>query len=126
MNMIMIATLTSIMFLGGWLSPLALAHAIDIAGFHPFGDGLPWLFAKLCAVLFIFLWIRATWPGIDTTRSCGWLEGVHPVDAGMDRVPRRDDADAVGGPVPLKEDPPMLTRLRFFQHLATARAGCRD
>ena len=74
MNMIMIATLTSIMFLGGWLAPWPLLNDIDIAGFHPFGDGMPWLIAKLCAVLFIFLWIRATWPRYryDQIMRLGW------------------------------------------------------
>jgi NADH-quinone oxidoreductase subunit H len=38
------------------------------------GDGLPWLFAKMCAVLFIFLWIRATWPRYryDQIMRLGW------------------------------------------------------
>ncbi|MET0683235.1 MAG: NADH-quinone oxidoreductase subunit H, partial [Casimicrobiaceae bacterium] len=41
MNMILIATLTAIMFLGGWLSPWPLLNDLSIFGFHPFGDGLP-------------------------------------------------------------------------------------
>src|SRR5207249_3719247 len=62
MNMILIAALCSIMFLGGWLSPWPGLNDLAVAGLHPFGDGLPWLLAKMCAVLFIFLWILATWP----------------------------------------------------------------
>jgi NADH-quinone oxidoreductase subunit H len=74
MNMILIATLTSIMFLGGWLSPWPLLNELTVLGFHPLGDGIPWLFAKLCAVLFIFLWIRATWPRYryDQIMRLGW------------------------------------------------------
>ena len=41
---------------------------------HPFGDGLLWLFAKMCVVLFIFLWIRATFPRYryDQIMRLGW------------------------------------------------------
>jgi NADH-quinone oxidoreductase subunit H len=63
MNMILISALTSIMFLGGWLSP--------VPGIP---DGLPWLLAKMCSVLFIFLWIRATFPRYryDQIMRLGW------------------------------------------------------
>src|SRR4030066_921202 len=47
-NMILVATLTSLMFLGGWLAPF---------GFLP--DGLVWLFFKIGFVLFLFLWVPA-------------------------------------------------------------------
>src|SRR4029078_3534397 len=43
MNMILIATLTSIMFLGGWLSPFPILNDVAVFGAHPFGDGFPWL-----------------------------------------------------------------------------------
>ena len=74
MNMILIAALCSIMFLGGWLSPWPGLNDLAIAGVHPFGDGLPWLLAKMCAVLFVFLWIRATWPRYryDQIMRLGW------------------------------------------------------
>jgi len=47
---------------------------IEIAGFHPFGDGLPWLLVKMCAVLFLFLWFRATFPRYryDQIMRLGW------------------------------------------------------
>jgi NADH-quinone oxidoreductase subunit H len=74
MNIILIAVLTSTMFLGGWLSPWPMLNGLEVLGFHPFGDGLPWLLAKMCGVLFIFLWIRATWPRYryDQIMRLGW------------------------------------------------------
>ncbi len=62
-NMILVAALTSIMFLGGWLSPV---------GFLP--DGILWLFAKMSAILFLFLWFRATFPRYryDQLMRLGW------------------------------------------------------
>ena len=74
MNMILIAALTSVMFLGGWLAPWPQLNEIEIFGARPLGDGLPWLFAKTCGVLFIFLWIRATWPRYryDQIMRLGW------------------------------------------------------
>ena len=62
-NMILVAALTSIMFMGGWLSPV---------GFLP--DGILWLFAKMSFVLFLFLWFRATFPRYryDQLMRLGW------------------------------------------------------
>jgi len=62
-NMILIAILTSIMFLGGWLSPV---------GFLP--DGFGWLALKACSLLFFFLWFRATFPRYryDQIMRLGW------------------------------------------------------
>jgi len=74
MNMIMIAALTSLMFLGGWLSPWPLLNDITVAGFAPFGDGFFWFAGKMAFVLLIFLWIRATFPRYryDQIMRLGW------------------------------------------------------
>ena len=59
----LVSALTPILFLGGWLSPVA---------FLP--DGFHWLlFIKVAAILFTHsLWARATFPVSATTRSCVW------------------------------------------------------
>src|SRR6476660_2503939 len=74
MNMILISTLAATMFLGGWLAPLPILNEIGVAGLHPLGDGFLWLFVKICAMLFIFLWIRATFPRYryDQIMRLGW------------------------------------------------------
>jgi NADH-quinone oxidoreductase subunit H len=81
MNMILIATLCAVMFLGGWLAPwpalndLTLPEGLPMAGgMAPFGDGLFWLGLKVTSVLLIFLWIRATFPRYryDQIMRLGW------------------------------------------------------
>lgn len=62
-NMILIAALTTLMFLGGWLSPVS---------FLP--DGFIWWALKVMFVLFLFLWFRATFPRYryDQIMRLGW------------------------------------------------------
>ena len=62
-NMILVAALTALMFLGGWLSPFT---------FLP--DGFIWMAAKTGFVLFLFLWFRATFPRYryDQIMRLGW------------------------------------------------------
>ena len=62
-NMILVAALTSILFLGGWLSPVGVLP-----------DGIWWMFAKMSFVLFLFLWFRATFPRYryDLLMRLGW------------------------------------------------------
>jgi NADH-quinone oxidoreductase subunit H len=74
MNMILVAALASTLFLGGWLSPFPILNYAEILGVHPFGDGFVWLGLKMSAVLFIFLWVRATFPRYryDQIMRLGW------------------------------------------------------
>jgi NADH-quinone oxidoreductase subunit H len=66
-NMIMIAALTSILFLGGWLPIVDLPILRDIPGFF-------WLFAKTFFILSCFIWLRATLPRYryDQIMRLGW------------------------------------------------------
>jgi NADH-quinone oxidoreductase subunit H len=62
-NMILVAALCTLMFLGGWLSPVT---------FLP--DGIVWWLLKTAFVLFLFLWFRATFPRYryDQIMRLGW------------------------------------------------------
>jgi NADH-quinone oxidoreductase subunit H len=66
-NMILMSAMTSILFLGGWLSPIPLEPFTWIPG--PF-----WLLAKVLFVMFCFLWVRATFPRFryDQLMRLGW------------------------------------------------------
>jgi NADH-quinone oxidoreductase subunit H len=67
MNMILMSAMTTILFLGGWLPPFGLA-------FLDFLPGFLWFVGKICFVLFIFLWARATLPRYryDQLMRLGW------------------------------------------------------
>ncbi len=66
-NMMLMSAMTSILFLGGWLPPF------DIAPFN-WLPGPVWLIIKIAAMLFIFLWVRATFPRYryDQLMRLGW------------------------------------------------------
>ncbi len=66
-NMWLISVLASVMFLGGWLPP------IDSAFFN-WIPGWIWLGIKTCAVVTLFIWIRATLPRFryDQIMRLGW------------------------------------------------------
>ena len=66
-NMILMSSLTTILFLGGWLAPF------DVAPFN-WVPGPVWFAFKVAAVLFVFLWVRATFPRYryDQLMRLGW------------------------------------------------------
>jgi NADH-quinone oxidoreductase subunit H len=70
--MILIAFLTSLMFMGGWLSPFQGVPLLDnLTSWIP---SIVWLFGKVAFVLFLFLWFRATFPRYryDQLMRLGW------------------------------------------------------
>ncbi|MGI9331363.1 MAG: NADH-quinone oxidoreductase subunit NuoH [Gammaproteobacteria bacterium] len=71
-NMILIAALTAVMFLGGWESPFAATQFL--ADTWLAAPGLHWLAFKICFFLFCFLWFRATFPRYryDQIMRLGW------------------------------------------------------
>jgi len=64
-NMILISTLASLMFLGGWSAPLAALEFIP---------GWIWLGIKAFLVVSIFIWVRASFPRyrFDQIMRLGW------------------------------------------------------
>jgi NADH-quinone oxidoreductase subunit H len=66
-NMILMSAMTSILFLGGWLPPF------DVAPFN-WIPGPIWLATKIALVLFVFIWVRATFPRYryDQLMRLGW------------------------------------------------------
>jgi NADH-quinone oxidoreductase subunit H len=64
-NMILVSTMTVILFLGGWLPP------VEALGFIP---GWIWLAIKVFVVVTMFLWVRATFPRFryDQIMRLGW------------------------------------------------------
>jgi NADH-quinone oxidoreductase subunit H len=66
-NMILMSALIAILFLGGWLPPF------DVAPFN-WIPGVIWFAGKVAAVMFCFLWVRATFPRYryDQLMRLGW------------------------------------------------------
>ncbi len=64
-NMILVSMLTTLLFLGGWLSPFAALEFIP---------GWIWLAIKVFVVATMFLWVRATFPRFryDQIMRLGW------------------------------------------------------
>ena len=66
-SMILMSAMTTILFLGGWLPPF------DIAPFN-YIPGFLWFILKITFILFLFLWVRGTFPRYryDQLMRLGW------------------------------------------------------
>jgi NADH-quinone oxidoreductase subunit H len=71
-DMILISMLAAVMFAGGWLSPFEGIPGLE--ALFAWVPGIVWLFAKTAFFLFIYLWIRATFPRYryDHVMRLGW------------------------------------------------------
>ncbi|WP_297469389.1 NADH-quinone oxidoreductase subunit NuoH [Acidithiobacillus sp.] len=66
-NMIFVSMLTTVLFLGGWYAPINTPWLTWI-------PGVVWLLLKTAFLLYVFLWIRATFPRYryDQIMRLGW------------------------------------------------------
>lgn len=66
-NMILMSALTAILFLGGWHPPMHMEPFTWIPGFV-------WFALKIALLLFVFIWVRATFPRYryDQLMRLGW------------------------------------------------------
>lgn len=71
-NMILVSAITSLLFLGGWLSPFEGIPVLGAA--TQFIPGIIWLLLKISLLLFVYLWMRATLPRFryDQIMRLGW------------------------------------------------------
>ncbi|RME33632.1 MAG: NADH-quinone oxidoreductase subunit NuoH [Gammaproteobacteria bacterium] len=77
-NMILVSAMASLMFMGGWLSPVEglvpeALLSVPVLGWL-LGSGIHWLILKIAFFLFFFLWFRATFPRYryDQVMRLGW------------------------------------------------------
>jgi NADH-quinone oxidoreductase subunit H len=66
-NMILMSGMTAVLFLGGWQAPIDAAPFTWIPGWI-------WFFLKILVLLYVFIWVRATFPRYryDQLMRLGW------------------------------------------------------
>jgi len=67
MNVLLMCALCAVLFLGGYLPPFDWAPLYAV-------PGLIWIFLKICAMFFVFAWVKATVPRYryDQLMRLGW------------------------------------------------------
>jgi NADH-quinone oxidoreductase subunit H len=70
-NMIVVCTLATTLFFGGWLRPFPSVEALWILDYVP---GWIWFLLKTFAFIYLFMWVRATLPRYryDQLMRLGW------------------------------------------------------
>ena len=70
-NIILISALTALLFMGGWLSPF---QGTPLDAMFTWVPGLIWFLGKTVFFMFVFLWLRATFPRYryDQIMRLGW------------------------------------------------------
>jgi NADH-quinone oxidoreductase subunit H len=75
-NMILISFISSLLFMGGWLSPFNFAFLREASPAVSWlaAPSILWLLAKVSFLMFVFLWIRASFPRYryDQIMRLGW------------------------------------------------------
>jgi NADH-quinone oxidoreductase subunit H len=75
-NMILVSTISALLFWGGWLSPFNFAFIREAGPAISWlaAPSMIWLFAKIAFFMFAFLWVRATFPRFryDQIMRLGW------------------------------------------------------
>ena len=71
-NMILVSAIAAVLFLGGWLSPFQGIPVLGAA--TAFIPGVIWLFAKMAVFMYLYFWMRATFPRYryDQIMYLGW------------------------------------------------------
>lgn len=71
-NMILVSAIASVLFLGGWLSPFQ--GIPGLGAFFAFVPGIIWMFIKMALFMYVYFWMRATFPRYryDQIMHLGW------------------------------------------------------
>ncbi len=71
-NMMLVSGVAAVFFLGGWLSPFQGIPGLETA--FAWVPGIIWLFLKMAFFLYLYIWMRATFPRYryDQIMHLGW------------------------------------------------------